>query len=72
MNKTIKYRIRDSHKGWVEVETNYWLADALKKSGVRQPHRVQFRSKHCWKTVSDHAVNAAVKAAWGSEVVEAS
>lgn len=40
--RTITYRIWRSSHDWVEIQTNYWLADALKKSGVTEPFKVQF------------------------------
>ena len=63
--KTITYRIWTSNKAWKDVETYHWLADALRKSGIQKPVRVEFRSKRCWKPVSDHAVKLAVKSVFG-------
>lgn len=69
MAATIKYRIWDSPRGWVDVETPNWLQHALKQSGIKQPYMVQFQNRRgFWHPVAPHAVNAAVKAVWGSEV----
>ena len=63
--KTITYRIWTSSKAWKDVETYHWLTDALRKSGIKKPVKVQFRSKRSWLPVCDQAVKTALRAAFG-------
>jgi hypothetical protein len=39
------YRLWDSPVGWVDVEVNGWLEDAIEQSGMPNPHRAQFQSE---------------------------
>lgn len=61
---TIVYRVWTSQKTFEEVETCHWLADALRKSGIRKPLKVEFKSKRSWLPVCDQGVKTALKAAF--------